>query len=109
MCIRDSINTGWNGSGERISIKETRRIIDAILNGDIENASFTNLPYFNLAIPQALGEVDPGILDPRNTYAEAGQWDEKARNLATLFVDNFTKYEDTEEGKALAAAGPALH
>ena len=63
----------------------------------------------DIAIPEALGEVDPGILDPRNTYADVGQWDEKARNLASLFVENFTKYEDTEEGKALAAAGPVLH
>lgn len=103
------VNTGWNGTGKRISIKATRAIIDAILDGSIEDAEFVQLPYFNLAMPTALhGVEDASILDPRNTYATAAQWDEKARDLATRFVNNFEKFTDNAEGKALVAAGPQL-
>ena len=102
------VNTGWNGSGNRISIKDTRGIIDGILNGDIEDAEYDYLPYFNLAIPRSLVGVDTGILDPRNTYVDATEWDVKARELAGLFIENFGKFEDTEEGKSLLAAGPSL-
>lgn len=103
------VNTGWNGTGKRISIKATRAIIDAILDGSIEDAEFTNLPYFNLAIPSALAGVeDNSILDPRQTYADAGEWDTKAQDLAARFIANFEKFTDNDEGKALIAAGPQL-
>lgn len=103
------VNTGWNGTGKRISIKATRAIIDAILDGSIENAEFVQLPYFNLAMPTALQGVDDvSMLDPRNTYANAADWDVKAKDLAKRFVDNFAKFTDNAEGKALVAAGPQL-
>lgn len=102
------VNTGWNGTGKRISIKATRAIIDAILDGSIESAEMGNLPYFNLAIPQALEGVEGDILDPRHTYEDAANWDEKAQNLAKLFVENFERFTDTDSGKALVAAGPKL-
>ena len=102
------VNTGWNGTGKRISIKDTRGIIDAILNGDILNADTKVIPYFNLAVPTALPGVDSGILDPRDTYADKSEWENKAKNLAGLFIKNFKKYEYNEAGKALVAAGPQL-
>jgi phosphoenolpyruvate carboxykinase (ATP) len=101
------VNTGWNGTGKRISIKDTRGIIDAILAGELENTDTKNLPVFNLEVPTALPGVDGGILDPRDTYADASEWDTKAAKLASMFVENFDKYTDTDEGKALVAAGPS--
>jgi phosphoenolpyruvate carboxykinase (ATP) len=101
------VNTGWNGTGKRISIKDTRGIIDAILNGAIESAPMTQLPYFNLAIPTALPGVDAGILDPANTYADRQEWHTKAIKLARMFADNFEQYTDNEHGQALKQAGPA--
>ncbi len=103
------VNTGWNGSGNRISIQDTRGIIDAILNGDIEDADFNTLPYFDLAIPASLAGVDSGILDPRDTYDDSRDWDDKARQLAGLFVENFKKFEDTSAGKELASVGPSVN
>lgn len=100
------VNTGWNGTGKRISIKDTRGIIDAILDGSIEKAEMGSLPIFDFAIPKALPGVDPSILDPRDTYADKAQWEEKAKDLAGRFAKNFEKYTGTEEGKALVAAGP---
>ncbi|MCD8323634.1 MAG: phosphoenolpyruvate carboxykinase (ATP) [Clostridiales bacterium] len=100
------VNTGWNGSGKRISIKDTRGIIDAILNGDILNAPTKKIPLFNLEVPTELPGVDPAILDPRDTYADASEWQTKAEDLAGRFVKNFKKYEGNELGKALVAAGP---
>lgn len=100
------VNTGWNGTGKRISIKDTRGIIDAILDGSIESAEMGSLPIFDLAIPKALPGVDPAILDPRDTYADKAQWQAKAEDLASRFVKNFEKYATNEEGKALIAAGP---
>lgn len=100
------VNTGWNGTGKRISIKDTRGIIDAILDGSIDKAEMGELPIFDLAIPKALPGVDPAILDPRDTYADKAEWQSKAENLANLFVENFKKYATNEEGKALIAAGP---
>ncbi|CDH01487.1 phosphoenolpyruvate carboxykinase (ATP) [Xenorhabdus bovienii] len=102
------VNTGWNGTGKRISIKDTRAIIDAILNGDIEDVDTIELPIFDLAVPTALPGVDTGILDPRNTYADKSEWDVKAKDLAQRFVDNFDKYTDTAAGAALVKAGPNL-
>ena len=102
------VNTGWNGTGKRISIKDTRGIIDAILDGSILKADTKEIPYFNLAVPTALPGVDTGILDPRDTYADAGQWEEKAKDLAARFVKNFDKYTGNEAGKALVSAGPQL-
>ncbi len=102
------VNTGWNGTGKRISIEATRAIIHAILNGSIDNAESFTLPYFNLDVPLNIDAVDNGILDPRNTYDNPAEWDEKARNLAELFVKNFEKFTDTDEGKKLVAAGPQL-
>lgn len=102
------VNTGWNGTGKRISIKDTRAIIDAILSGDIEKADTIKLPIFDLEVPTALPGVDTNILDPRNTYADKSQWDEKAKDLADRFVKNFDKYTDTPAGAALVKAGPKL-
>jgi len=102
------VNTGWNGTGKRISIKATRAIIHAILDGSIDKAETFSLPYFNLEVPLAIGSVEGDILDPRNTYADANEWDEKARSLAELFIANFVKFTDTDEGKGLVAAGPQL-
>ncbi|ACS84141.1 phosphoenolpyruvate carboxykinase (ATP) [Musicola paradisiaca] len=100
------VNTGWNGTGKRISIKDTRGIIDAILDGSIDDAETTELPIFNLAIPTSLPGVDPAILDPRDTYADPAQWQSKAEDLAQRFVANFDKYTDTPAGAALVSAGP---
>ena len=102
------VNTGWNGSGKRISIKDTRAIIDAILDGSIDKAPTKKLPIFDFTIPTALPGVDPKILDPRDTYKEAKQWDEKAEDLAGRFIKNFQKFTGNEEGKKLVAAGPKL-
>ena len=100
------VNTGWNGTGKRISIKDTRGIIDAILDGSILKAETKTIPYFSLEVPTALPGVDPAILDPRDTYADSAEWDEKARDLASRFVKNFAKYATNDAGKALVAAGP---
>ena len=102
------VNTGWNGSGKRISLKDTRAIIDSILDGSIDDAPARVLPVFNLTLPTELPNVNSGILDPRATYENASQWEQKARPLAQLFIDNFDKFTDTEEGAALVAAGPQL-
>ncbi len=102
------VNTGWNGTGKRISIKDTRGIIDAILDGSIEKAETKNIPIFNFEVPTELPGVDTNILDPRNTYADASQWEEKAKDLASRFNKNFAKYEGNEAGKALVSAGPQL-
>ncbi len=102
------VNTGWNGTGKRISIKDTRGIIDAILNGDIVNAPTKKIPYFNFEVPTELNGVDTGILDPRDTYADASEWEAKAKDLSERFIKNFAKYEGNEAGKALVAAGPQL-
>ena len=102
------VNTGWNGTGKRISIKDTRGIIDAILDGSILKAETKTIPYFNFEVPTALPGVDTNILDPRNTYADASEWETKAQDLAARFQKNFTKYTGNDEGKALVAAGPQL-
>ncbi len=102
------VNTGWNGTGKRISIKDTRGIIDAILSGAILDAPTKTIPYFNFEVPTALPGVDPAILDPRDTYADAAQWEEKAKDLAQRFIKNFHKYEGNPAGKALVPAGPQL-
>ena len=100
------VNTGWNGTGKRISIKDTRGIIDGILSGDINAAPTKTIPYFNFEVPTELPGVDPAILDPRDTYAETAQWEEKALDLAGRFIDNFVKFCGNDAGKALVAAGP---
>ena len=102
------VNTGWNGTGKRISIKDTRGIIDAILSGAIKTAPTKMIPHFNFEVPTALPGVDPAILDPRDTYADAAQWETKAQDLASRFVKNFAKYETNEAGKALVKAGPEV-
>ena len=102
------VNTGWNGTGKRISIKDTRGIIDAILDGSILKAETKTIPYFGFEVPTSLPGVDPAILDPRDTYADAAQWDEKAKDLASRFVKNFVKYTGNDAGKALVAAGPKV-
>ena len=102
------VNTGWNGTGKRISIKDTRGIIDAILNGDILKAPTKKIPYFDFEVPTELNGVATEILDPRDTYADAAEWDKKAQDLASRFIANFKKYEGNEAGKALVAAGPQL-
>ena len=102
------VNTGWNGTGDRISIKATRAIIDSILDGSIEDADTAIVPIFNLRVPTALAGVDSKILDPRTTYESADQWQTGAEKLAKLFVDNFVQYTDNESGKSLVSAGPIL-
>ena len=102
------VNTGWNGTGKRISIKDTRGIIDAILNGDVLKAPTKKIPIFDLEVPTELPGVDPAILDPRDTYANPAEWDEKAKDLAGRFIKNFDRYTGNDAGKALVAAGPKL-
>jgi phosphoenolpyruvate carboxykinase (ATP) len=102
------VNTGWNGTGKRISIKDTRGIIDAILEGSVEKTETKTIPIFNLEVPVELPGVDPGILDPRDTYGDQSEWETKAKDLAKRFIDNFEQFTDNEEGRALVAAGPQL-
>ena len=102
------VNTGWNGTGKRITIKDTRGIIDAILSGDILKAETKKIPMFDLEVPTALPGVNPAILDPRDTYANVEDWETKAKDLAGRFVKNFVKYEGNDAGKALVEAGPKL-
>jgi len=102
------VNTGWNGTGKRISIRDTRGIIDAILDGSIDKAPTKVIPFFDFVVPTQLPGVDSKILDPRDTYASANEWDVKAKDLAGRFIKNFAKYEGNEAGKALVAAGPKL-
>jgi len=102
------VNTGWNGTGKRISIKDTRAIIDAILDGSIEKAETKTIPIFNFEVPTSLPEVNPTILDPRDTYSIVAEWDSKANDLASRFINNFVQYTDNTEGKNLVNAGPKL-
>ena len=102
------VNTGWNGTGKRISIRDTRGIIDAILDGSIDKAPTKTIPFFDFVVPTELPGVDPKILDPRDTYADAAQWEEKAKDLAGRFIKNFAKFTGNDAGKALVAAGPKL-
>ena len=102
------VNTGWNGTGKRISLKDTRAIIDSIIDGSIESAPKTVVPIMNLEIPTSLPNVTEGILDPRNTYADVSEWEAKARDLGARYIKNFEQYCDTEEGRRLVAAGPQL-
>ena len=102
------VNTGWNGTGKRISIRDTRGIIDAILDGSIDKAPTKTIPYFDFVVPTELPGVDPKILDPRDTYADAAEWTKKAEDLAARFIKNFAKFTGNEAGKALVAAGPKL-
>ncbi len=102
------VNTGWNGTGKRISIRDTRGIIDAILDGSIDKAPTKTIPFFDFVVPTSLNGVDSKILDPRDTYANASDWEVKAKDLAQRFINNFKKYETNEAGKALVAAGPKL-
>ena len=102
------VNTGWNGNGERISLANTRAIIDAILNGELDNTPTQKLPIFNLDMPTNIGGIDADILDPRSSYADLSKWEEKARDLAGLFIDNFEKFTDTAAGQKLIGSGPHL-
>jgi phosphoenolpyruvate carboxykinase (ATP) len=102
------VNTGWNGTGKRISLKNTRAIIDAIISGEIEKSSTTEIPYLNLTIPNELPNVSEGILDPRDTYEDKKEWERRAKDLAARYIKNFEQYTDNEEGKRLVKAGPKL-
>ena len=102
------VNTGWNGSGKRISIKDTRAIIDAILDGSIEKAETKIMPFFNFEVPKTLHDVDSAILDPRDTYSDASEWTTKAEDLASRFIKNFIQYTDNDQGKNLVKAGPIV-
>ena len=102
------VNTGWNGTGKRISIQDTRAIIDRILDGSVEKAETKIIPIFNLEVPTSLVGVNDDILDPRDTYENDEAWDKKAKKLAELFITNFEKYTDNDKGKALVNAGPNL-
>jgi phosphoenolpyruvate carboxykinase (ATP) len=107
-CKAYLVNTGWDGSGKRISIKATRAIIDAILDGSIDQSESQSLPIFHLSIPTALPGVDAAILNPINTYSDPDLWQSKADSLANLFIQNFEQYTDTEKGKSLLKAGPTV-
>jgi len=102
------VNTGWNGTGKRISIEDTRCIIDSILDGTVDRAEMQRMPYFNLDMPVELPGVDCAILDPRSTFEEEGEWDRRARKLASLFIGNFNQFTDNEEGRELVKSGPQL-
>mgnify|MGYP001500452354 FL=1 len=102
------VNTGWNGTGNRISLKNTRAIIDAIIDGSIENAETVQIPILNLTAPTALNNVDSNILDPRDTYADVAEWEKKAKSLAEKYIANFEQYCDNEDAIALKVAGPQL-
>ena len=102
------VNTGWNGTGNRISLKKTRAIIDAILDGSIDDAPTQEIPVFGLVVPRELGDIQPRLLDPRSTYDDVAAWEAKAHELAALFVENFAQYTDTDSGRELVAAGPRL-
>ena len=102
------VNTGWNGTGKRISLKNTRAIIDAIINGEIDKMETRHIPFLNLTIPTILPNVSDGILDPRDTYKDDKEWEAKAKDLSARYIKNFEQYTDTEEGKRLVAAGPKL-
>ena len=106
MAASRARRSGRGKRGKRISIKDTRGIIDAILNGDILNAPTKKIPYFNIEVPTELPGVDTNILDPRDTYADVSEWETKAKDLAQRFIRNFQKYEGNEAGKALVSAGP---
>ncbi len=103
------VNTGWNGTGKRISLKDTRAIIDAIIDGSIDNAEQIHIPILNLNVPVKLNKVSEGILDPRQTYANPKDWEMKARDLAKRYVDNFAQYLDNEDVRKLVSAGPQLN
>lgn len=102
------VNTGWNGNGKRISLKNTRAIIDAIISGEIDQIETKHIPFLNLTIPVELPNVDQGILDPRDTYKTEEEWEVKAKDLAARYIKNFEQYTNTEEGKKLVYAGPTL-
>ena len=102
------MNTGWNGSGKRISLKDTRAIIDSILDGSIEEADSVQIPIFNLDVPTQLPGVDSSILDPRKTYSDVAEWENKAKEVAQLFTENFKRFTDTPAGAALVKAGPVI-
>ena len=102
------VNTGWNGTGKRISLKNTRAIIDAIISGEIEAAETNAIPYLNLTIPTELPNVTTGILDPRDTYVDTSEWERRAKDLAARYIKNFEQYTATEDGKRLVSAGPQL-
>ncbi|MCK9304965.1 MAG: phosphoenolpyruvate carboxykinase (ATP), partial [Bacteroidales bacterium] len=102
------VNTGWNGTGKRISIRDTRAIIDAIIDGSIENAPTAWIPVLNLTIPLKLKNVSEGILDPRDTYSDKEEWLNKAKTLAAKYIKNFEQYCDNEAAKALIPSGPQL-
>ena len=102
------VNTGWNGTGKRISLKNTRAIIDAIISGEIDKAPTATIPFLNLTIPTYLPNVSDGILDPRDTYKDMAEWEAKAKDLSSKYIKNFEQYTNTEEGKRLVAAGPQL-
>ncbi|MRS21054.1 phosphoenolpyruvate carboxykinase (ATP) [Enterobacteriaceae bacterium RIT692] len=102
------VNTGWNGSGKRISLKDTRAIINAILAGELDEVETETLPVFNLQMPKVLPQVDSAILDPRRSWPTEAAWQQAAQDLAQRFITNFEKYTDNDAGKALVQAGPQL-
>lgn len=102
------VNTGWNGTGKRISLKNTRAIIDAIINSEIDQAETKKIPYLNLTIPTVLTGVADGLLDPRDSYKDSNDWERKAKDLSARYIKNFQQYTTTDEGKRLVLAGPTL-
>jgi phosphoenolpyruvate carboxykinase (ATP) len=102
------VNTGWNGTGKRISLKNTRAIIDAIISGEIDTMEKRDIPFLNLTIPTSLPNVSEGILDPRDTYTTEDEWTAKAKDLASRYIKYFEQYTGNEEGKRLVSAGPSL-
>lgn len=107
------VNTGWIGGaygkgGKRIDLLSTRAIIDAILEGSLDNAEYEELPIFGLNIPKEVNGVDSNLLNPRNLWTEANQWDKAATSLGEKFINNFTSFTDNEEGARLVNAGPKI-
>ncbi len=102
------VNTGWNGTGKRISLKDTRAIIDAIIDGSIESSDRHHIPILNLTVPDRLNGVPDEILDPRNTYADKTVWEERAVRLAQKYIKNFEQYCDNDNAVSLIASGPKL-
>ena len=106
------VNTGWSGgaygTGKRMSLKVTRAIIDAILDGSINKGPFEKFPVFGFEVPTAIAGVDSKLLNPRNTWADKAAYDQVLKKLAGMFVEKFRRFEDTAAGKELAKFGPQL-
>ncbi|HEX9416731.1 MAG TPA: phosphoenolpyruvate carboxykinase (ATP) [Gaiellaceae bacterium] len=102
------VNTGWTGGpygeGERMPIRATRELLRAALSGELDDADNRLDPVFGFEVPLEVPEVESLLLDPRSTWRDPQEYDEKARELARMFRDNFARFTDADPG--VAAAGP---